>query len=137
MKHNHHELWTGDEDRLLIKLIERHGHAWKNIMVSFPHRSASSIRNRHARIVDGVRFQGRNKCKTCGKIRRGHTCITYIPPTMTDRNDDTPTMTDRDCQPSTTVVSNRMIPMHLYSQDVVETLHDLGFNEINCPNICF
>ena len=41
-------------------------------------RTVSSIRNRHSRLLNGVKRIGKNRCQLCGERRNGHTCKAKI-----------------------------------------------------------
>ena len=74
MKHEYMETWSGDEDALLLNLIDRHGTSWKAIGKRMPNRSVASMRNRYQRIIKGRQVGGKNRCLKCGQIKRGHSC---------------------------------------------------------------
>ena len=72
------EVWTADESRKLLRLIEEHGGTrWKTIQRAFPTRTIASLRNKLRRMT--VRpprsaNRKRNRCSRCGHERLGHVC---------------------------------------------------------------
>merc|ERR1719502_228613 len=57
--------WLPAEDALLLKAVDKYGPSWTAI-----------CRNRYQRIKAPLQEgkEGRNRCKRCGQIKRGHTC---------------------------------------------------------------
>ena len=74
------EQWSATEDASLADGIREFSTRWALIKVhKLPHRSVSSIRNRHQRIRKGSQGPpGRNRCQRCGQIKRGHSCIFVV-----------------------------------------------------------
>ena len=68
------EAWRPDEDRELQRLIHAVGTRWHVIQRDMPHRTISSIRNRYSRMQKGLTTVSKNRCKACGRPKRGHTC---------------------------------------------------------------
>ena len=76
MKHESMEPWTADEDACILDGLREYSTRWTLIQKrNLPHRSISSIRNRHIRIQNGTKKPpGRNRCQRCGQIKKGHSC---------------------------------------------------------------
>ena len=146
MKHEYTETWTGREDALMLRLIDRHGPTWKIISRCMPNRTVSSIRNRYLRIVAGRQTGGKNKCRTCGQIKRGHTCrmgydCESIAPGVTTDGVRLPnpvpnTKTEQERATETTDKDEKeyeAFPEHLFCCLTVQTVHDMGFDEVKHP----
>ena len=76
--------WCAEEDRTLLTAIEEHGTRWAQIeramaAAGWP-RTAPMCRNRHLRMQAPMRpgQAGRNLCKLCGQVKRGHTCTALV-----------------------------------------------------------
>ena len=72
--------WKAAEDTTILELVDEVGHKWGRIMNKLPGRTLSSIRNRWIRLDKGRKMrvggkESKNKCRKCGKSRRGHVCI--------------------------------------------------------------
>jgi hypothetical protein len=145
MKHDIMETWNSEEDRLLLDLIDLHGTCWKTIVGSFPTRTASSIRNRHQRIVNGTKQVGKNICQRCGMIRRGHTCggrgrtpdAADVPLLSPVAEEPSPLCLNTEIQLmqdyNVTTDGNVSFPFHLFSWHTVHTVHDMGFDSVTHP----
>lgn len=110
MRHDVMEAWTGDEDDVLLRLIEQYGTTWRVIAERIPSRTVSSIRNRYQRIVHGHREKGKNVCRRCGQMRRGHVCGRqegYEDPTL--------------------------FPEHLRAWCTIQVVNELGFHDVVHP----
>ena len=70
------EQWSATEDAAIADGLREYSTRWALIKANkLPHRSVSSIRNRHQRIQKGSRGPpGRNRCHRCGQMKRGHSC---------------------------------------------------------------
>lgn len=70
------EQWSATEDASLADGLREYSTRWGLIKAhKLPHRSVSSIRNRHQRIRKGSQGPpGRNRCQRCGQLKRGHSC---------------------------------------------------------------
>lgn len=72
--------WLPAEDAVLLEAVAKYGSAWKQIAAAMKHlgtnRTTAMCRNRHQRIRAPLQpgKEGRNRCKRCGLIKRGHTC---------------------------------------------------------------
>lgn len=152
MKHEYMETWTGQEDALLLRLVQRHGTSWKTIGKCMPDRTASSMRNRYKRIVNGQHEGGKNRCHKCGQIKRGHICgrvdddcesiassattddvllLSPLPNTVHEEpcpeEDEETTDTEEDSKESAS------FPDHLLCWFTVQTAHDMGFEDVKHP----
>lgn len=132
----------------MLHLIDLHGTSWKAIARSFSSRSISSIRNRYQRIINGSKQGGKNKCHTCGMVKRGHVCgggvrrssvggvlslspVTDTPPSppwvssdvRLEWNDDGEMYEDEEVEG----------PYQLFSWHTVQTAHDMGFDDVTHP----
>ena len=140
MKHENMAAWTEEEDRALDDMVARIGPAWTEICSStFPDRTVSSVRNRFQRRRNGTRIQGRNKCRRCGQIKRGHTCT----PIETSDDDDavllvSPVSTSMDIDLETSPPSPSLdaVPALGLTWETVWTLHELGFEGLKHPPPC-
>lgn len=75
--HDDARQWTAAETKELIELQSRNGNAWASFALHF-RRSPSSVRNKYQRITKAAVSRCKNKCKACGKPRRGHVCYKEI-----------------------------------------------------------
>ena len=68
--------WTPMEDQILMKAIrDMSKRSWVEMQIYFPYRSVSSIRNRYQRLTKkNHSLPPKQKCRYCGKYRRGHIC---------------------------------------------------------------
>lgn len=72
--------WHPHEDAALLAAFEKHPSQWKlisnELMRIGADRSTAMCRNRFQRIQAPQQpgKEGRNRCKRCGQIKRGHTC---------------------------------------------------------------
>lgn len=73
--------WLPTEDAVLIEAVATFGAQWKQIAATMQQRlgtkrTTAMCRNRHQRIRAPMQpgKEGRNRCKRCGQIKRGHTC---------------------------------------------------------------
>lgn len=72
--------WRPEEDEALVAAIKTHGMSWKKVEKDLrPYaRTVAMCRNRYARMMaplrGGIQAKGRNRCKICNQIKRGHTC---------------------------------------------------------------
>jgi hypothetical protein len=64
--------WSPSDDRALVALVRAHGPRWSQLAHHLPGRSLSAMRNRWLRM--GSSAPGKVRCRTCGAVRRGHTC---------------------------------------------------------------
>ena len=143
------ETWTVEEDRLLVHLIDVHGTFWKVIAQSFPSRSTCSIRNRYQRIVNGSKHIGKNRCRKCGMIRRGHICRgdvpdgdgalrlhpviqmpSFLPLVNTELGHDV----DEDVVEGDDGRDGEgLFPSHPLSRHAMQTANDMGFEDVMHP----
>lgn len=92
--------WLPIEDEKLLEALEKHGPQWKKIAqemsVLGTKRTTAMCRNRHQRIRAPTRpgQAGRNRCKRCGQVKRGHTCTVAEDPTVTSSSPPTPLLLD-------------------------------------------
>lgn len=71
--------WEPEEDVEILRLVAEHGKKWNLFEQNhFHERSSASIRNRWQRL-QRYSSTNTNKCKRCGKPRRGHTCVSIHP----------------------------------------------------------
>lgn len=78
--HDNAKKWTPQEDLVIREYVEEHGNQWTTLAAELPGRTVAMVRNRYLRIsTDQV---GTNRCKTCGQIARGHTCLLKLPEAM-------------------------------------------------------
>ena len=72
--------WVAEEDRVLLASLEELGPRWRVIAKRLPARTEAMCRNRWQRIRDGAKYgiRSRNRCNTCGELKRGHTCQTQM-----------------------------------------------------------
>jgi len=72
--------WLPMEDARLLSAVEKYGSSWKQIAEALKplgtRRTTAMCRNRYQRIVAPTQpgKEGRNRCKKCGQVKRGHTC---------------------------------------------------------------
>lgn len=72
--------WLPAEDALLLKAVDKYGPSWTAIAAELQSlgtgRTTAMCRNRYQRIKAPLQEgkEGRNRCKRCGQIKRGHTC---------------------------------------------------------------
>lgn len=73
--------WLPQEDQVLLAAVATHGSCWKQVADDVQaalgtRRSTAMCRNRYQRIRAPMQpgKEGRNRCKRCGQIKRGHTC---------------------------------------------------------------
>lgn len=72
--------WSHEEDTILRKVVKEHGRAWHVVASRLEEigaeRSAAAARNRMLRLEAPEKKgkEGRNFCRLCGQVRRGHTC---------------------------------------------------------------
>lgn len=68
--------WTPTQDDLLLAAIEKHGPKWKAVAEDVsPNCTSAMARNRFQRMRAPLEGKpGRNRCKKCGQVKRGHTC---------------------------------------------------------------
>ena len=75
--------FSGLEDRARIKIVaeSERGVVWTEVSQKleeqgFPHRSISSIRNRHLRfkLCKIMKPDSKNQCRVCGLPQKGHVC---------------------------------------------------------------
>lgn len=80
-------MWTKEEDTLLLELVERQQRekpSWKLVERQMKeagyNRSVAMARNRFQRIraLENGKT-GRNRCKKCGEVKRGHICAVTEP----------------------------------------------------------
>ena len=77
--------WLAEEDHALRNAVEKHGTSWKKIEYDLSRlgyrRSTAMCRNRYQRMCAPSQEgkEGRNRCKRCGQIKRGHTCTAETP----------------------------------------------------------
>lgn len=147
MKRDFMETWNSEEDQLLLDLIDLHGTCWKVIAGSFPTRTASSIRTRYHRIVDGSRQVGKNKCLKCGMIKRGHICkvgrvrtpddgdVRLLISPVTEELSPPVLNTELRLEQDGDVTKDKDVsfPFHLFSWHIVHTVHDMGFDGVTHP----
>jgi hypothetical protein len=79
--------WTASETRELIQLQSVNGNSWGAYAFHFK-RSPSSVRNKYQRITKASSLTCKNKCKMCGKPRRGHVCYKEIEQLCNDIPED-------------------------------------------------
>lgn len=77
--HENMKAWAPEEDHIILEMHEHEGPKWSKIVQRLPGRTISSVRNRWQRIEKGrkLREQGKeskNKCHSCGQLKRGHVC---------------------------------------------------------------
>ena len=136
MKHAVTERWSGQENRLLMRLIDLHGSSWATIRKSFPSRSVSSVRNRFQRIVNGSKTVGKNRCKQCGAIKRGHVCKEGV------SDDDLHIRSAAIENPSSDALEVRLDGVdceevedtpRLFSWHAIRIANDMGFEDVTHP----
>ena len=79
--------FTGKEDLALLKIIqdrETNRIVWADVItklheLGFPERTQKSVRNRHlrrrrARTEKDQGIIGKNNCRICGRLQKGHVC---------------------------------------------------------------
>lgn len=79
--------FTGNEDVALLRIIEGRETkriAWTDVVaklheLGFPERTQKSVRNRHlrrrrARTEKDQGITGKNMCRICGRLQKGHVC---------------------------------------------------------------
>lgn len=150
MKHEIMEAWTGDEDALLLRLIERHGTSWKVISEQMPNRTVSSMRNRYQRIIRGQQGTGKNMCLKCGQVKRGHSCGrrndvdagSVASSVLQGDDDDVPPLLSSDASVHEDAdvededLENddpALFPNHLRCWSTLRTAHDMGFEDVTHP----
>ena len=84
--------FTAAEDEALCALVINMQRAkWKDVNKSmvalgYANRSIGSLRNRYLRCVQAKNekdFSGKNRCRLCGKLQKGHVCTaTMTPPPL-------------------------------------------------------
>jgi len=85
--------FTAAEDEALCALVVNMGRAkWNEVNKSmvalgYANRSIGSLRNRYLRCVQARNgkdcFSGKNRCRLCGKLQKGHVCTaTMTPPPL-------------------------------------------------------
>jgi len=73
--------WEPNEDETLMKMISELGHNWKRVAAELPGRTEAMCRNRYQRIMAPRKGAApRNRCKACGELKRGHTCLARVRP---------------------------------------------------------
>ena len=83
--HSEHAVpWTEEEDDVLKTAVKENKHEggkpdWEAVGAvlqqrGFINRTGKQARHRYARILNGQKKPGRNKCNLCGQIRKGHSC---------------------------------------------------------------
>ena len=83
--HSEHAVpWTEEEDDVLKTAVEENKHEggkpnWEAVGAvlrqrGFINRTGKQARHRYARILNGQKKPGRNKCNICGQKRKGHSC---------------------------------------------------------------
>ena len=94
--------FTGKEDRALVQIIENRATnriIWADVVVKlrdeygFEERTQKSVRNRHLRrrradTEQAQGIHGRNICRICGRLQKGHVCEAAI--VTTAEPDDQP-----------------------------------------------
>ena len=66
--------WS-EHDELLVRLIAEYGRRWSIISTHMPsYITQAAARNRWSRIVQKT-SSGKNKCKLCGHLKRGHNSV--------------------------------------------------------------
>jgi len=78
--HENMKAWEPEEDQIILEQHSIMGPLWSKIIHKLPGRTVSSVRNRWQRIEKGRKAReaglgSRNKCLTCGEIKRGHVCV--------------------------------------------------------------
>ena len=72
--------WDPEEDAALLAAIERIGFHWKAVAKALEStgRTDAMCRNRYTRIKAPMKagVECKNRCKRCGQMKRGHTCLT-------------------------------------------------------------
>ena len=72
--------WDPEEDAQLLAAIERIGFHWKAVAKALEStgRTDAMCRNRYTRIKAPMKagVECKNRCKRCGQMKRGHTCLT-------------------------------------------------------------
>jgi hypothetical protein len=97
--------WLAEEDHALRNAVETHGTSWKKIEYDLSrlgyHRSTAMCRNRYQRMCAPSQEgkEGRNRCKRCGQIKRGHTCTA-----------ETPVVTHRPARDAPMLISPALVP---------------------------
>ena len=144
MKHDAIGMWTNEEDTFLLRLVDRHGTSWRMISKSLPTRSASSMRNRYQRILNGLKQTGTNRCHKCGMIKRGHICggVQHT----SDDDDGLPLGPDTESPPWVSTEFRLDVDedvtdgeeeeegsCHLFSWHTVQTANDMGFDAVTHP----
>ena len=81
--HDNAKKWTPQEDLVIREYVEEHGKQWTTLAAEFPGRTVAMVRNRYLRV--STTQVGTNRCKTCGEIARGHTCLLKLPEAMRTR----------------------------------------------------
>lgn len=72
---NENRAWEPEEDEVLLDAVQKLGAKWKMIAQTLVGRSEAMCRNRFQRINAPLKgAPSRNKCTTCGELKRGHTC---------------------------------------------------------------
>ena len=82
--HSEHAVpWTEEEDDVLKTAVEENKHEggkpnWEAVGTLLQQagffRTGKQARHRYARILNGQKKPGRNKCNICGQKRKGHSC---------------------------------------------------------------
>ena len=66
--------WSYNDNMILLNHIKIYGNKWKTIS-QLMNKTESQVRNRYMRIIKGQNLIGKNKCKKCNMIKKGHNCI--------------------------------------------------------------
>ena len=83
--HSEHAVpWSEEEDDVLKRAVDENKHEggkpnWEAVGAvlqqrGFINRTGKQARHRYARILNGQKKPGRNKCNICGQPKKGHSC---------------------------------------------------------------
>jgi len=81
--HENMRAWLPEEDHIILDMVASEGPKWTKIVGRLPGRSVSSVRNRWQRIEKGRKMREagkefKNRCHSCGQLKRGHVCIAKL-----------------------------------------------------------
>jgi len=77
--HENMKAWAPEEDHIILEMHASEGPKWSKIVQRLPGRTVSSVRNRWQRIEKGRKLreagkESKNRCHSCGQLKRGHVC---------------------------------------------------------------